>query len=486
MFSLQRVFNDALIEVTITLVAAYVTFFLCEGIFLVSGVLGVVACGLLMSFHHHSVSPEVEHTMHHFWEMIVYLTNTMIFILAGMIVSLKAFDGLKFLDVIFLLALYGAINVIRGVVLLISIPLFPFMRMEYVPSVGESVLIAWGGLRGAVGLALALVVQADSNVVFPSVRQKFIFHVAGIVVLTLCVNGVTTKKVVQMFKLNKTPKRNRIMMRDRFRALGYECFQSIQDLRMEALYYDTNWKLLDGLTDLAVGTLASSRHVDPYNKKDAVLAVTEADERVEVKHVYLNTVQGSVHKQYSQGTLDATCARKLLRMVDTFRDSTNSDDVLFEASMLEWLFEMPSWVTKDVSTIEGGWRKWLLVRRWRVAFNTTLGFRACHGLLSSRAPQLLPRVACGRVLTHCKRVSHEATEQAERAIFTHPEISCQIKVCTLPSACVLTHPPTHPPTHPHPPTHTQTKHAARVVLNHMMHLIGSMEHEGRFDQAVRS
>ena len=430
MLSIQRVFNDALIEVTITMVSAYVTFFLAEGILEVSGVLGVVACGLMFSFHHHSISPEVEHTMHHFWEIIVYLTNTMIFMLAGMIVSLKAFETFSIKDLFFLLILYVAINLARVIVLLMFIPLFNCL-FEYKISFGEAVLIAWGGLRGAVGLALALVVQADEGVVSQTVRQKFIFHVAGIVILTLCVNGVTTRRVVQFFKLNQIPKRSKIMMHDRWKALLYENREAIQDLRRDALFYDTNWKILHQLTDLGDKSLPSDKHIDPYNKKGAVLTRTDADVREESKYVYLNSVQGSVHRFYREGTLEAGCARKLLRIVDKLRDQPldavqENPESWMQEDMLHKFFEL-RWIS-DPSDVVGGLSQWYLLRTWVKAFHITLGFRASHDALAERAALLLPASETGRVLQHCKRVAHRATEDAEKAILQRPDISCMIKV----------------------------------------------------------
>ena len=81
---LKRVFNDPEIEITLTLVAAYVTFFCAEAYFKVSGVLGLVVMGMYLAYHSHVISPEVEHSLHHFWEIIVYIGNTMIFAIAGM------------------------------------------------------------------------------------------------------------------------------------------------------------------------------------------------------------------------------------------------------------------------------------------------------------------------------------------------------------------------------------------------------------------
>eukprot|EP01061_Rhynchopus_euleeides_P028156 TRINITY_DN4580_c0_g1_i1.p1 TRINITY_DN4580_c0_g1~~TRINITY_DN4580_c0_g1_i1.p1 ORF type:complete len:353 (+),score=141.15 TRINITY_DN4580_c0_g1_i1:260-1318(+) len=155
--SISRVFNDPLIEITLTICSAYVTFYMCEAFFHVSGVLGLVVLGCYMSYFKECISPEVEHSLHEFWHMTVYLTNTCIFALAGMIVALKAFDNITLVDLYYLGVVYVTINVVRILVLLLFTP--ALYLFKYKLSVGESALVAWGGLRGAVGLALALIIQ---------------------------------------------------------------------------------------------------------------------------------------------------------------------------------------------------------------------------------------------------------------------------------------------------------------------------------------
>ena len=65
------VFNDPMVEVSATLVAAYLTFFMAEYFFKVSGVLALVVLGLYFgSIGRTSISPEVEHFLHEFWELM--------------------------------------------------------------------------------------------------------------------------------------------------------------------------------------------------------------------------------------------------------------------------------------------------------------------------------------------------------------------------------------------------------------------------------
>ena len=49
--------------------------------------MAVVALGLVMGSERTCISPEVEESVHHFWEMLGYLANTVLFVLVGIVIS---------------------------------------------------------------------------------------------------------------------------------------------------------------------------------------------------------------------------------------------------------------------------------------------------------------------------------------------------------------------------------------------------------------
>lgn len=63
-FWLSHVFNDYLIEITITLVSTYLTFYIGEEILQVSGVLAVVAMGIEVNTKRTVIEPDVEEFLH--------------------------------------------------------------------------------------------------------------------------------------------------------------------------------------------------------------------------------------------------------------------------------------------------------------------------------------------------------------------------------------------------------------------------------------
>ncbi|KAJ9464407.1 Sodium/hydrogen exchanger 8 [Diplonema papillatum] len=311
-FCLSKVFNDPLIEITTSLVTAYVTFFFAEAYFHVSGVLAVVVCGIYLSHRKQCISPEVHHTLHEFWEMSVYLGNTLIFTMAGMIVAGRAFAHVTFIDFLYLVVVYVVINVVRFfVVKVFSVVYNNFF--DYRLNTGNMALVAWGGLRGAVGLALALIIAGDHRLTMRDendprtiLQNKLVFFLAGIVVLTLLVNGVTTRNLVQHFKLDQVSDTKKRMMRDNFKRLKAGGMDQLEDLKIESALYDVNW--------LVAKKWVFEDMKDPYNNEDEFLG--EGDQHAEAVMHYFKIMHASVWDQNEEGLLDGDAVRFLLAEIN--------------------------------------------------------------------------------------------------------------------------------------------------------------------------
>ena len=154
----RKVFNDPMIEITVVLVTSYAVFFICEHFFHVSGVLGLVALGIVMAgIGRTRISPEVEHFMHEFWELVAFVANVIIFIVVGVVIAQNAHP--TGMDFAILAIVYVAIHLVRAINMGIF---YPFMKKAGYGLPGkDAIVVWWGALRGAIGLALALVVYSE-------------------------------------------------------------------------------------------------------------------------------------------------------------------------------------------------------------------------------------------------------------------------------------------------------------------------------------
>lgn len=212
---LGLVFNDAVIEITLTLTASYLAYYTAEDEAQVSGVLAVMTLGIFFAvFGRAAFNGETQQSMHYFWEMVAYIANTLIFILSGVVIAehiLKSHNSIEGQDWGYLVLLYVFLQGTRIVVVVTLLPGLQYFG--YGLNWKEAIILTWAGLRGAVALALSLSVNAlDANdsqgeaIVTDKTRARFVFLTGGVVFLTLTINGSTTQFLMHLLKMQRTTK----------------------------------------------------------------------------------------------------------------------------------------------------------------------------------------------------------------------------------------------------------------------------------------
>ncbi|XP_077994372.1 sperm-specific sodium:proton exchanger-like [Glandiceps talaboti] len=240
---LSYIFNDALTEITITLASTYITFYIGEGVLKVSGVLAVVVLGLVVSVEKTSISPEVEVFLHRFWEMLAYLANTLIFVLVGVVIVERAMRNVNDMDWFYIIVLYIGVNIIRAIAIALFSPILS--RIGYGLSWRNAAVMTWGGLRGAVGLALALLVVSTEEIDQKKVGSKVLLHTSGIVILTLCVNATTIQSLLRVLGMSDISIPKRIAMAGAVRRLRESQSRTFAMLKADRFLADADWEMAE-------------------------------------------------------------------------------------------------------------------------------------------------------------------------------------------------------------------------------------------------
>jgi monovalent cation:H+ antiporter, CPA1 family len=147
---------DYLVEITFTTLAAYGSFFLAEH-YHCSGVLAALTAGLVVGNFRSSgsISAAGRHALGPFWEYVAFVANSLIFLLIGAQEAQQHFKGLWMpVLVAILLVTFG-----RAVAIYPLCALFARSRLKVDPR--HQHVLFWGGLRGALALALALSLPED-------------------------------------------------------------------------------------------------------------------------------------------------------------------------------------------------------------------------------------------------------------------------------------------------------------------------------------
>jgi CPA1 family monovalent cation:H+ antiporter len=189
-------------QVTLTLALPYVVFIIGERALGVSGVVSAVAAGLVMSAMGQArMSPNDWHFLHELWDQLAFWASSLIFLLASLLVPHLLSDA-GWMDLLLLLTLIVAALVARAIVLWGLMPALSAMRLSQRVGNGFKTVILWGGLRGAVTLALALAVTENDKL--PADVKRFIAVMAtGFVFFTLLVQGTTLRWLIRLLGLDR-------------------------------------------------------------------------------------------------------------------------------------------------------------------------------------------------------------------------------------------------------------------------------------------
>ncbi|WP_271301065.1 cation:proton antiporter [Sphingomonas sp. CV7422] len=183
--------TDHLVEVTLTTVVAWGSFLLAEHVH-ASGVFAALAAGLIVGNvgPRGSISVAGRQHVQDFWAYAAFLANSCLFLLIG---SHEAHQPIALVSlplvVAIVLTLVGRAAAVYPLAL-------PFARSGLrLPATYQHVLV-WGGLRGAVGLALALAVPASV-----AERGEIVVVTFGVVAFSIFAQGLTMPRLLRHWRL---------------------------------------------------------------------------------------------------------------------------------------------------------------------------------------------------------------------------------------------------------------------------------------------
>lgn len=173
--------DDAMVEITLTVIAGYGSFVVAEH-FHYSGVIATVVAGMLCGnlAARHEMSPTTRVAVASFWEYLAFALNSVVFLLIGTEVKIASLlSDWKPILVAYLAVLGGRAVVVFAVSGALK------LTAERMPWSWSKVL-TWAGLRGAISMVLVLSLPADF-----AHRQLLINMTFGVVVLSIIVQGLS-------------------------------------------------------------------------------------------------------------------------------------------------------------------------------------------------------------------------------------------------------------------------------------------------------
>jgi CPA1 family monovalent cation:H+ antiporter len=290
--------DDYLIEITLTTVLAFGAYLTAEQ-FHLSGVLAVVAAGLVSGNDaEREMSPTTRIVLVNFWEYLTFLANSAVFLLIGLDVEI----GSMLTHWPLILWAVGAVLISR------LITVYSLTQVERIIPARWRHVLFWGGLRGAIALALALSIPGD----FGPERRTLIEMTYGVVLFSLVVQGMSMSTLLKRLGITTKSEDEIEYERRHARArAAHSGFQHLRNMTENGLISAVTWRnirpMLEQRMDALVGSVQEVVSDSPQ---------LEAEEYETARQEMLRAQRSMLSTMRTSGTISDEIFDELVTEID--------------------------------------------------------------------------------------------------------------------------------------------------------------------------
>ncbi|KAF3982546.1 MAG: sodium:proton antiporter [Methylococcales symbiont of Hymedesmia sp. n. MRB-2018] len=212
---IARVKGHENLEITLTLLVAHFTFLLSEVIskhWIINGhnihissiIATLISSMVLGNYGRFKMSTGVEEYMNKFWGYFAFVSNSLVFLLMGLLfTSLTISLDIAWLPILMIILV---VVIARAISIYLSIGIHNQFKSEEKIPLNWQHLMAWGSLRGS--LALIMVLLIPDNMTLPdwpydfSIKEFIIAITIGSIYFTLLVKANTIGRMVRWLKID--------------------------------------------------------------------------------------------------------------------------------------------------------------------------------------------------------------------------------------------------------------------------------------------
>jgi Na+:H+ antiporter len=297
---ITRRIDEPRVEITLTTILAYTSYLLAQSLHL-SGVIATVVAGLIVGNFGTRVgmSPRSRVALWSFWDYTGFVINSLLFLLIGLQVQIGELIHAWYAT---LLAI-AAVLIGRALSVYALTPVSNLFSQK-VPLAWQHVLV-WGGLRGALALALALSLDAE----LPH-RAELLAWTFGVVAFSIVVQGLTIKPLLRLVGVTGTPEGGYERARVQQLALSSACAE-LEQLRnnhaVSAPLYSNLRRELDGRLEQA------EAEIDAIYREDASRAADE----LRTARLQLGAAErAAIERAMRDGLISGQTAAKMIDAAD--------------------------------------------------------------------------------------------------------------------------------------------------------------------------
>ena len=303
------------------------------------------------------------------------------FLLAGLIIGHRVLDNVQMIDWVYLFVLYVMCQLSRYVVILTMYPVLA--NSGHKTNRKEAAFIAFAGLRGALGMALGLIL-VDEDVylgIDETNANRLFFYVGGVVAMSLIFNGGLTSSVLRLLDLGSKDSVEQLLIMDQIKRKMRRKINKMVDhmqaeleiaprdmmeIRMSCSILRPSQQVLDSFLDATTKTNRGITNVDANKRNSLTAHPGETDVRALTRNIEVD--EESVSEKDTIGhddgefrdNYDANNGNNGLN--DLVRDDSSTDSDIsaahksFKRNIIDDSIQDPSLLlaVQDTSRGEGG------------------------------------------------------------------------------------------------------------------------------------
>lgn len=324
--------DDHLIETATTVALAFGSYVVAEsfGKFIgiptlhLSGILAVVAAGLMVgNIGLQNTSPSTRLTLDNFWEFAAYLMNSIIFLAIGLEIQLVQ------LTTFLVPILVAVVTVLLSRAMIVYATTAVYSRLSpkrQIPTPFRHVMF-WGGLRGAISLALAL--SLDADIFGADYALELRVMTFGVVLFTLLVQGTTIEGLIKRLKLSEKPTQQIELQRRQARLYAKRAGKlELDHLRKDGILHGDMWQAMGEVYDEEINAsrdklLAHLQHY-PEMEQELFLQAREDVLKAERRAVSDAQLRGLITEEVHSEMIEELNNR--LAALDILKENRGLDD----------------------------------------------------------------------------------------------------------------------------------------------------------------
>jgi len=301
---------------TLSLAVPYLLFVIAEFYLEVSGVVAVVVAGLAVgAVARNRLSPESWSFLSSIWEQFAFLAGSLVFILAAIVVPHLLFGAGAFDIVLVGVVVVGAL-VARAVVLFGLFPLLTSFKLADYVNARMRLVILWGGLRGAVTLALAMSITENAGIA-PEVQRFVAIIATGFVLFSLLVGGTTLRPLIRFLRIDRLSPLDQAL-RAQVLSLSFDSVR--ESVEQTAGRYGVEPKSVDEALK------PYKRHIQDVTGGDSVFESIQDKDRLKIGLIALvNRERELVAEHAAGGAISFRIMELLMANAERMADQTHTD-----------------------------------------------------------------------------------------------------------------------------------------------------------------